>query len=65
MESVSKSVLEYIKKWVPTERIGVLAGNSVHADRMFLAAQMPEIIDHLHYRCVFLVQITSRGLLIP
>ncbi|KAF5321918.1 hypothetical protein D9619_001968 [Psilocybe cf. subviscida] len=52
MESVSKSVLEYIKKWVPTERIGVLAGNSVHADRMFLAAQMPEIIDHLHYRIV-------------
>ncbi|KAF9485971.1 ribonuclease H-like protein [Pholiota conissans] len=52
LEDVSAKVLEYIKKWIPTERIGVLAGNSVHADRMFLAEQMPEVLDHLHYRIV-------------
>ncbi|PPQ62924.1 hypothetical protein CVT24_006164 [Panaeolus cyanescens] len=49
-EYVSKSVLEYIKKWIPTEKIGVLAGNSVHVDRQFLAADMPEVVDWLHYR---------------
>ncbi|KAF9049904.1 ribonuclease H-like domain-containing protein [Panaeolus papilionaceus] len=51
-EYVSKTVLEYIKKWVPTEKIGVLAGNSVHVDRQFLAVDMPEVIDWLHYRIV-------------
>ena len=49
---VADKVLEYIKKWVPSQQTGVLAGNSVHADRMFLAAQMPAVIDWLHYRFV-------------
>lgn len=52
MEFVTREVLSYIKKWVPTERIAVLAGNSVHADRMFLVDQMPEVVEHLHYRYV-------------
>jgi hypothetical protein len=30
----------------------VLAGNSVHVDRTFLAEEMPEIVDWLHYRIV-------------
>ncbi|KAK2702761.1 hypothetical protein QYM36_018637, partial [Artemia franciscana] len=30
----------------------VLAGNSVHEDRRFLAKHMPRIINHLHYRIV-------------
>ncbi|KAJ7287244.1 ribonuclease H-like protein [Mycena rebaudengoi] len=51
-EAVSKAVLEYIKKWVPSRRTGVLAGNSVHADRAFLAKHMPDITDWLHYRIV-------------
>ena len=49
-EFVADKVLEYIKKWVPSKQTGVLAGNSVHADRMFLAAQMPAVTDWLHYR---------------
>ncbi|KIM27009.1 hypothetical protein M408DRAFT_330358 [Serendipita vermifera MAFF 305830] len=32
-EWVESSVLEYIKRWVPEKRTGVLAGSSVHADR--------------------------------
>jgi oligoribonuclease len=47
---VASAVLSYIKKWVPVERAGVLAGNSVHADRGFLVEHMPEITDWLHHR---------------
>ncbi|KAF7362201.1 Exonuclease domain-containing protein [Mycena venus] len=51
-EEVSKAVLEYIKKWVPQRRVGILAGNSVHADRAFLVKHMPEITEWLHYRII-------------
>ncbi|ESK93647.1 rna exonuclease rex2 [Moniliophthora roreri MCA 2997] len=49
---VSKEVLAYIKKWIPVQRAGVLAGNSIHMDRMFLAKEMPEVTDWLHYRLI-------------
>nr|GAT57829.1 predicted protein [Mycena chlorophos] len=51
-EEVTKRVLAYIKKWVPQRRVGVLAGNSVHADRGFLVKQMPEVVEWLHYRII-------------
>ncbi|KAH9976186.1 ribonuclease H-like domain-containing protein [Lactifluus volemus] len=51
-ESVQEEVLNYIKKWVPQQRTGMLAGNSVHADRVFLAKDMPKIVDWLHYRII-------------
>ena len=50
MDFVKQQVLGYIKKWIPNARQGVLAGNSVHMDRLFLLEEMPEILDHLHYR---------------
>jgi oligoribonuclease len=53
MEFVSKNVLDYIKKWIPEPGVGVLAGNSVHVDRMFLAAEMPDAVNYLHYRSAF------------
>ncbi|PIL33383.1 hypothetical protein GSI_04003 [Ganoderma sinense ZZ0214-1] len=49
---VQQQVLDYIKKWIPKDRIGVLAGNSVHVDRAFLAEEMPKIVEWLHYRIV-------------
>ncbi|TBU23797.1 oligoribonuclease [Dichomitus squalens] len=49
---VRQEVLNYIKKWIPNNRVGVLAGNSVHMDRAFLVEEMPEIVDWLHYRIV-------------
>ncbi|KAG9312410.1 ribonuclease H-like domain-containing protein [Chiua virens] len=49
-DDVSKAVLEYVKKWIPEKRTGVLAGNSVHFDRSFLVEEMPEVVDWLHYR---------------
>ncbi|KAG5639480.1 hypothetical protein H0H81_001602 [Sphagnurus paluster] len=51
-EYVSRAVLDYIKKWIPQQRVGVLAGNSIHADRSFLVEEMPAVIDWLHYRSV-------------
>ncbi len=49
---MSRSVLEYVQSHIPDRRVGVLAGNSVHVDKQFLAAYMPELVEHLHYRFV-------------
>ncbi|KAJ7594972.1 ribonuclease H-like protein [Mycena floridula] len=49
---VADRVLEYIKKWIPRQRVGMLAGNSIHADRTFLVEEMPQVVDWLHYRMV-------------
>ncbi|KAF9788476.1 oligoribonuclease [Thelephora terrestris] len=51
-DTVRQAILDYIKKWVPRQRAAVLAGSSVHADRVFLAQEMPEVLDWLHYRIV-------------
>jgi len=44
--------LEFIKAHVPEPRTVPLCGNSIGTDRRFLAAQLPEIEDWLHYRSV-------------
>ena len=44
--------LEFVRALVPTPATAPLAGNSVHADRMFLRRYMPELEAHLHYRNV-------------
>ena len=41
---------EYIASYVPEPRKALLAGNSIHADRMFLNKLCPKVIEHLHYR---------------
>ncbi|GBF60140.1 oligoribonuclease [Trichophyton mentagrophytes] len=50
-EEAARELLAYIKQYVPTQRTALLAGNSVHADRAFLA-QPPyvQVLDWLHYR---------------
>ena len=45
-------LLDFVKRHVPEPRTAPLAGNSVHADRAFLEAHMPELASHLHYRNV-------------
>lgn len=52
MEEAQRQVLTYIQRFVPCPRKALLAGNSVGTDKMFLEANMPEVIDHLHYRIV-------------
>lgn len=48
--AVTQAVLAYIQKWIPGLKTGILAGNSVHADRSFLVEEMPQVVDWLHYR---------------
>ena len=45
-------VLEYIKKHVPEAGKAPLGGNSVGTDKVFLNKQMPELVEHLHYRII-------------
>jgi oligoribonuclease len=52
MAEAEELVLDYIRKWVPDPRKAPLAGNSVGTDRVFLARDMPSVVEHLHYRIV-------------
>ncbi|WP_262908276.1 oligoribonuclease [Brevibacterium zhoupengii] len=45
-------VLDYIKKHVPEAGKAPLGGNSVGTDKVFLNKQMPELVEHLHYRII-------------
>ncbi|HCG57078.1 MULTISPECIES: oligoribonuclease [Brevibacterium] len=45
-------VLEYIKQHVSESGKAPLGGNSVGTDKVFLTKQMPELVDHLHYRII-------------
>ena len=52
MEDAQQQVLDYIRRFVPIPKKALLAGNSVGTDKMFLEANMPLVIDYLHYRLV-------------
>ncbi|KAF2729032.1 oligoribonuclease-like protein [Polyplosphaeria fusca] len=44
-------LLAYIQNCVPRARVALLAGNSVHADKSFLAKPpYKAVVDYLHYR---------------
>jgi oligoribonuclease len=47
-----QQVLEYVRRHVPEKRKAPLCGNSIATDRGFLARDMPELDDYLHYRMV-------------
>lgn len=50
-EMAAEQLLAYIKKYVPDERHGLMAGNSIHVDRMFLRKEpYRKVYDHVHYR---------------
>jgi oligoribonuclease len=46
------ATLDFFKLHIPEPRTVPLAGNSIGTDRRFLAVQLPEIEDYLHYRSV-------------
>lgn len=52
LQEATGVVMDYVKGLVPTARSAQLAGNSVGTDKSFLQRDMPELIDHLHYRVV-------------
>ncbi len=50
-EEAAHDLLNYIEKYVPEPRTALLAGNSVHADKVFLSLPpYNKILEHLHYR---------------
>ena len=50
-EDASRHLLAYIQRYVPEKRTALLAGNSVHADKAFLAREpYAAVLDWLHYR---------------
>lgn len=50
-EQAADGLLEYIRRFIPRPRLGLLAGSSVHADKAFLRkAPYDRVMDHLHYR---------------
>ncbi|PWD52382.1 oligoribonuclease [Serinibacter arcticus] len=52
MEEARAQVLEYVRSYVPEPRKAPLAGNSVGTDKVFLDREMPELVEHLHYRII-------------
>ena len=52
MEAATKAIVDYVKAWVPDAGDAPLAGNSIGVDKTFLTKNMPELIDHLHYRII-------------
>ncbi len=52
LEEAGRRTLELIRSHVPEPSSVPLAGNSIGTDRRFLAAYLPEIEQHLHYRSI-------------
>jgi oligoribonuclease len=51
LQQAEQETLEFIKKYCPIHT-GLLAGNTVWQDRVFLDKYMPSITKYLHYRIV-------------
>lgn len=47
-----QEILKYIKRFVAEPRTAPLAGNSIATDRTFIARDMPELDNYLHYRMI-------------
>ncbi|GAA5005574.1 oligoribonuclease [Actinopolymorpha pittospori] len=52
LAEAEERVLSYVRTYAPEPRKAPLAGNTVATDRAFLARDMPNLEQHLHYRIV-------------
>ena len=52
LDEAGAETLAFIRQHVPVHRTVPLCGNSIGTDRRFLAAYLPGIEEHLHYRSV-------------
>jgi oligoribonuclease len=52
LDDAGSLVLEFLKNQIPERGSVPLAGNSIGTDRRFLATQLPEIENWLHYRSI-------------
>lgn len=59
LEEMSNSLLSYIKGFVPDARTARLGGNSITLDRNFLHANVPDVLNHLHYRSYDITSISG------
>lgn len=50
VDAAGQQLLAYLQKHVPVRGEALLAGNSVHVDKVFLQREMPAVADWLHYR---------------
>ncbi len=48
--TVENELLEFIDTWFPKEERVILAGNSIHQDRKFIANEWHRLDKRLHYR---------------
>lgn len=52
LKTAETQVLAYLKQHVPEARKAPLAGSSVYVDRGFIARDLPNFDEHLHYRLI-------------
>ena len=52
LDEAGAATLDFIRQHAPEPRTVPLCGNSIGTDRRFLAAYLPAIEDHLHYRSI-------------
>ncbi len=52
MKEAEDLVLDYVRTFVPEPRKAPLGGNTVATDRGFLARDMPELEQYMHYRII-------------
>jgi len=52
LQEAGEQTLAFFKQHIPEARTVPLAGNSIGTDRRFLATQLPDIEEFLHYRSV-------------
>lgn len=52
VEAAQTTVLEYVTQHVPQPHKAPLCGSTIYVDRSFLAKQMSDLDDYLHYRVV-------------
>lgn len=50
--AAQEQLLDFVRSHVPGPRLAPLCGNSIATDRSFLARDMPELDDYLHYRMI-------------
>ena len=52
LREAEEAVLTYVREFVPEPRKAPLAGNSIGTDKAFIARDMLELEEYLHYRVV-------------
>jgi oligoribonuclease len=52
LSEAETQAMDYIKQYVPDARKAPMAGNSIATDRTFIARDLHELDEHVHYRMV-------------